>query len=89
MDVTERQGARERLVIEAQPVAVRADGTLDLGGALGDARFFTGLDAVEEASPLEVNIRWIAGLEDAQRQRLERRFGLFNGTRRSAQTWQY
>ena len=89
VDVTERQGARERLVIEAQPAAVRADGTLDLGGALGDARFFTGLDAVEEASPLEVNIRWIAGLEDAQRQRLERRFGLFNGTRRSAQTWQY
>ncbi len=89
VDVTERQGARERLVIEAQPAVVRADGTLDLGSALGDARFFTGLDAVKEAAPLEVNIRWIAGLEDAQRQRLERRFGLFDGTRRSAQTWQY
>ena len=89
VDVTERQGARERLVIEAQPAALRADETLDLGGALGDARFFTGLDVVEVVSPLEVNIRWIAGLEDANRQRLEQRFGLLNGAPTSAQTWQY
>ena len=43
----------------------------------------------DAAVPVRVNIRWIAGLEDAHRQRLEQRFGLSYGKRESAQTWEY
>ncbi len=89
VDVTERQGARESLVVEAYPVVVHEDGTLDLGGALVDAHFFTGLDFTPVAPPLLVNIRWVAGLEEADRERLEERFGLRNGKLESTRTWQY
>ena len=89
VDVTEGIGPRENLVVEAHPAAVREDGTVDLGGALVDARFFTGVDLLEAAPPLRVNIRWIAGLEDAHRQRLEQRFGLLEGKLESTRTWHY
>ena len=89
VDVTEGIGPRKRLVVEAHPAGVRTDGTVDLGGALVDARFVTGVDLMRAAPPLRVNILWIAGLEDAHRQRLEQRFGLLYGTRESGRTWQY
>ena len=89
VDVTEGISPRENLVVEAHPAAVREDGTVDLGGALVDARFFTGVDLLEAAPPLRVNIRWIAGLEDAHRQRLEQRFGLLEGKLESTRTWHY
>ena len=89
VDVTEGIGPRENLVVEAHPAAVREDGTVDLGGALVGARFFTGVDLLEAAPPLRVNIRWIAGLEDAHRQRLEQRFGLLEGKLESTRTWHY
>ena len=89
VDVTEGHGPQDSLVVEAHPAAVREDGTVDVGGALVDARFFTGVARREAAVPLRVNIRWIAGLEDTHRQRLEQRFGLSSGTRESEQTWEY
>ena len=89
VDVIERQGARESLVVEAHPAAVGADGTVDLGGALVDARFFTGLRRLQTAPRFLVNIRWIAGLEKADRERLEERFGLVNGKPEATRTWQY
>ena len=90
VDVSEVQGARETQVVESHAAAVRADGTVDLGGALVDARFFTGLDLTRSAPPTpRVNVRWIAGLEEAQRQRLERRLGLQNGGYRATRTWNY
>ena len=90
VDVTEVHGPRERPVVESYPVAVRADGTMDLGGTLVDARFFTGLDLMQSAPPLpNVNIRWIDGLEETDRLRLERRLGLQNGTLQPPRTWRY
>ena len=89
VDVTEGIGPRKSLVVGAHPAAVGADGTVDLGGALVDARFVTGVDLMAAAPPLRVNIRWIAGLEEAHRQRLEQRYGLLYATRESGQTWQY
>ena len=44
---------------------------------------------MEAAPPLRVDIRWIAGLEDAHRQRLEQRFGLLEGKLESTRTWHY
>ena len=76
-------------MVEAHPAAVGEDGTVDLGGALVDARFFTGVALRDAAVPLRVNIRWIAGLEDLQRQRLEQRFGLLEGKLESTRTWHY
>ena len=90
VDVTEVQVARETRVVESHPAAVRADGMLDFGSALADARFFTGLDLTRSAPPTpRVNVRWIAGLEEAQRQRLERYLGLQNGGYRATRTWNY
>ena len=89
VDVTEGHDPQESLMVEAHPAAVREDGTVDLGGALVDARFFTGVALREAAVPLRVNIRWIAGLEDAHRQRLEQRFGLLEGKLESTRTWHY
>ena len=88
--VTEVRGAREHPVVGSYPAAVRADGTVDLGGALAEARFFTGLDLTQSAPSLpRVNIRWVAGLEEAQRRRLEQRLGLQNGTQQEEGTWRY
>ena len=89
VDVTEGIGPPEHLVVKAHPAAVGEDGTVDLGGALVDTRFFTGVALREAAVPLRVNIRWIAGLEDAHRQRLEQRFGLLEGKLESTRTWHY
>ena len=36
-----------------------------------------------------MNIRWVAGLEEAQRRRLEQRLGLQNGTQQEDRTWRY
>ena len=88
--VTEVRGAREHPIVGSYPAAVRADGTVDLGGALAEARFFTGLDLTQSAPSLpRVNIRWVAGLEEAQRRRLEQRLGLQNGTQQEGRTWRY
>ena len=89
VDVTEEIGPRESQVVEAHPAALGADGTVDLGGALVDARFFTGLGRLQTAPLLLVNIRWIVGLEEADRERLEERFGLVNGKPEATRTWQY
>ena len=89
VDVTEGHGPQESLMVEVHPAAVREDGTVDLGGALVDARFFTGVALRDAAVPVRVNIRWIAGLEDAHRQRLEQRFGLLEGKLESTRTWHY
>ena len=90
VDVTEVQGARETRVVESHAAAVRADGMLDLGSALADARFFTGLDLTRSGPPTpRVNVRWIAGLEEAQRQRLERRLGLQDGEPGGSRTFRY
>ena len=87
VNVTDLHEARQRPVVESHRVAVRADGTVDLASALVDARFFTGLDFTQRGP--KVNVRWIAGIEDAHRLRLERSFGLQNGTLQSPRTWQY
>ena len=89
VDVTEGHGPQESLMVEVHPAAVREDGTVDLGGALVDARFFTGVALRDAAVPVRVDIRWIAGLEDAHRQRLEQRFGLLEGKLESTLTWHY
>ena len=90
VNVTDVHGPRERRVVESYPVAVRADGTVDLSSALVDARLFTGLDLTQSAPPLpKADIRWIDGLEEAHRLRLERRLGLQNGTPRSTREWRY
>jgi hypothetical protein len=39
--------------------------------------------------PVYVNIRWAAGVDDAERQRLEQRFELADGERREGTTWGY
>ena len=90
VDVSEMQGARETRVVESHPVAVRADGTVDLGGALVDARFSTGLDLAFAPLPLpDVHVRWITRLEEVHRRGLERRFGLQDGKQHSSRTWRY
>ena len=90
VDVTEMRGGRESPVLASHTSALRSDRTLDLGSALVDARFFTGLDLTRLPPPLpHVNVRWIAGLEEAERQRLERRLGLLSGYHMSPQTWRY
>ena len=90
VDVTDVHGPRERPVVESYPVALRADGTVELSSALVDARLFTGMDLTQSAPPLpKAEIRWIDGLEEAHRLRLERRLGLQNGTPRSTRGWRY
>ena len=90
VDVSEVQGARETRVVESHAAAVRADGTVDLGGALVDARLSTGLDLAFAPLPLpDVHVRWITGLEEVQRRGLERRFGLQDGKQHSPRTWRY
>ena len=90
VDVNEVQGARETRVVESHVAAVRADGTVDLGGALVDARLSTGLDLAFAPLPLpDVHVRWITGLEEVQRRGLERRFGLQDGREHSPRTWRY
>ena len=86
VNVTDLHEAGQRPVVESHRVAVRADGTVDLASALVDARFFTGLDFTQRGP--KVNVRWIAGIEEAHRLRLERSFGLQYGTLQSPRTWQ-
>jgi hypothetical protein len=39
--------------------------------------------------PVYVNVRWAAGVDDQERQRLEQRFALVDGERREGTTWGY
>ena len=87
--LTDWDGVSGRRLVKTHQTAVHTDGLLDLGELLVDARFFTGVELMRQAAPLDVNVRWIAGLEDVERLQLERRFGLENAEHVVTRTWRY
>lgn len=70
-----------------------ADRRRILAFAVFSAIMLVGSGAVRVTAPSpfapRVHIRWVAGISDAQRAELERRFALTEGRRREDATWEY
>ena len=87
--VTEDPGAAGDPRSESVAVAWLADGRLDVSRALALARFATGLDRSIRQSVLEINVRWVPGLDTDRRRALEERFGLEPRNEVAPTTWSY